>query len=60
MKKPKMKCKINYEKLTYKCRGKKDGKDIEYNGKFIRDKNGRLKLKEDGEFLDSKERIKRR
>jgi len=54
MKKPKMKCKINYEKLTYKCRGKKDGKDIEYNGRFIRNKNGRLKLKEESKLENGK------
>ena len=44
--KPKLKCKVNYENLTYDCKGKRKGEPVRFKGKFIRKNNGKLKLKE--------------
>ena len=41
--KPKVKCKVNYEDLTYTCKGK----NIFFKGKFIRQKNGKLQIKDE-------------
>jgi len=48
--KPKVKCKINHEDLTYTCKGK----NIFFKGRFIRQKNGKLKIKDETEKMDVK------